>query len=154
PPVPPATSPTADAAAPAALVATAPSATSDWPSRVSLDAPPEPERTPPQLAFVRGRCVAGEDGTPLAGCTVTFDGFPANSALIARYGQSDWEDPEPTLTGADGRFEIAFVPPPPYQHSLDVQAPGRVPRTARWGPFRPGQVEDLGDIRLQRGHEV
>src|SRR5690606_32795881 len=76
------------------------------------------------------------------------------SALIARYGQSDWEDPEPTLTGADGRFEIAFVPPPPYQHSLDVQAPGRVPRTARWGPFRPGQVEDLGDIRLQRGHEV
>src|SRR5690606_37444465 len=33
PPVPPATSPTADAAAPAALVATAPSATSDWPSR-------------------------------------------------------------------------------------------------------------------------
>ncbi|MBI5433484.1 MAG: carboxypeptidase regulatory-like domain-containing protein [Planctomycetes bacterium] len=119
----------------------------------------EPEATPttkpePKLARVRGRCVAKESGAPLAGCTVAFDGMPGNSEAMERYGEVDWTDPEPIVTGADGRFEIAFDPPPPFQHGLDVQAPGRVPRTARWHAFEPGQVEDLGDVELALGYRV
>ncbi|MCC6408623.1 MAG: hypothetical protein IT453_15780 [Planctomycetes bacterium] len=119
----------------------------------------EPVLTPtpkaePELARVRGRCVAAENGAPLADCTVKFDGMPRNQEELARHGEVDWQDPAPVVTAADGRFEIAFDPPPPFQHGLDVQAPGRVPRTARWGAFEPGQVEDLGDISLALGYVV
>lgn len=111
--------------------------------------PPDPTH-----AVVRGRCVAPETGQPLAGCKLVFDGRPCNSDLMNRYGKQDWKDPEPVVTGADGRFEIRFVPPPPYQHHLDISLAGRVPRTARWGPFRPGQVDDLGDVPLSVGYIV
>ncbi|MCK6445589.1 MAG: carboxypeptidase-like regulatory domain-containing protein [Planctomycetes bacterium] len=119
------------------------------------EATPKPEPEPePVLARVRGRCIAKESGAPLAGCTVTFDGMPRNLEELERHGEVDWHDPAPVVTGADGRFEIAFDPPPPYQHGLDVQAPGRVPRTARWGAFAPGQIEDLGDLELALGYGV
>ncbi|MCE9593621.1 MAG: carboxypeptidase-like regulatory domain-containing protein [Planctomycetes bacterium] len=120
-------------------------------------APPAPlvaPKTEPELARVRGRCVAAESGAPLAGCTVTFDGMPGNSDAMERYGEVEWNDPAPIVTQEDGRFEIAFVPPPPFQHGLDVQCAERAPRTARWGAFRPGQIEDLGDIELALGYTV
>jgi hypothetical protein len=120
-------------------------------------APPAPNIAPqpdPQLARVRGRCVAAESGAPLAGCTVVFEGWPGNEDKMERHGPVEWTDPAPVVTADDGRFEVAFVPPPPYQHHLDAEAPGRVPRTARWGAFQPGQTEDLGDIELAIGHTV
>ena len=98
--------------------------------------------------------MAAESGAPLAGCRVTFTGVPSNAGEMARHGDVAWSDPGAVVTPADGSFDISFVPPPPYQHFLDVQCPGRVPRTARWGSFQPGQVDDLGDIALSLGHVV
>ena len=147
-----------------------PEVTASGPPPAVLDPPPQPDEQaarhapeeplrpdPPaasELARVLGRCVAAEAGAPLAGCTVRFRGRPGNSAEMAKHGPVDWDDPEPVVTGPDGQFEFAFVPPPPYQHSLDAQCEGRVPRTARWGAFQPGQVEDLGDIELCVGYGV
>jgi hypothetical protein len=124
--------------------------------RASVAQPPvEPAPKPaPDLAHVRGRCVAVESGSPLAGCKVTFGGAPSNSGEMARYGEVHWSDPDPVVTKEDGRFDITFEPPPPYQHFLDIQCESRVPRTARWGAFRTGQVEDLGDVALSLGHAI
>lgn len=116
--------------------------------------PVSPSQPSSALAHVKGRCVAAETGSPLAGCKVTFQGAPTNSGDMARYGEVHWTDPEPVITSENGRFDIAFEPPPPYQHFLDVLHKNRVPRTARWGAFAPGQVEDLGDIALSLGHFV
>jgi hypothetical protein len=120
----------------------------------------EPASSEPQaepgldLAVVRGRCVSAEQGAPIAGCKVTFEGWPSNSDVMAKHGPVDWTDPEPQTTGADGRFEFAFVPPPPYQHHLEITCRDRVSRTARWHAFEPGQVEDLGDVKLALGYPV
>jgi hypothetical protein len=123
--------------------------------REAEPAPSEPEPKPgPELAIVRGRCVAAEGGVPLAGCKVTFEGYPSNSDVMAKHGPVEWTDPEPQTTVADGRFEFAFVPPPPYQHHLEITCRDRVSRTARWGAFEPGEVEDLGDVALAFGYMV
>lgn len=73
---------------------------------------------------------------------------------MARHGEVHWSDPDPVITTGDGQFDISFVPPPPYQHFLDVRCADRAPRTARWGAFQPGQIEDLGDVALALGHAV
>jgi hypothetical protein len=124
--------------------------------RASVASPPPvlPPKPAPDLAHVRGRCVAAESGSPLAGCKVTFRGYPSNDAAMARYGEVHWSDPDPVVTKEDGRFDVAFDPPPPYQHYLDVSCEGRVPRTARWGAIEPGKVDDLGDVALTSGHAV
>jgi len=95
-----------------------------------------------------------ETGKPIAGATAAFGGSPGNGGELARHGPVSWHDPEPGRTDAEGRFEIRFVPPPPFQHWLELRAEGRAPRTARWGSFHPGQVEDLGDLAFLRGYEV
>ncbi|MEQ8766423.1 MAG: carboxypeptidase-like regulatory domain-containing protein [Planctomycetota bacterium] len=121
---------------------------------IASDTETEPEAPPKDeepKAGVRGRCIAAESGEPLAGCTVKFDGRPGNSAKMALHGPVDWEDPEPVVTGGDGVFFIEFEAVPPYQHTLDIQCEGRVPRTGRWGAFEPGEVDDLGDIELSFG---
>jgi hypothetical protein len=109
------------------------------------------ERT---TAVVRGRCVEGQSGEPLAGCRVDFHGWPSNRRQMALHPGVEWQDPEPVVTGSEGRFEFRFVPPPPYQHSMSIELDGRYPRTARWGAFEPGQVDDLGDIGLLPGFHV
>lgn len=73
---------------------------------------------------------------------------------MERYGEVHWTDPDPVITTGDGRFDIAFDPPPAYQHFLEAQCEGRVPRTARWGAFERGRVDDLGDVSLPLGHVV
>lgn len=117
----------------------------------SAVATPEPTGPSPKEAVVRGRCVADESGAPLAECVVKLDGSSGNDAAMALHGPVTWTDPAPVTTLADGRFEIRFEPPPPYQYGLNMACPGRVPRTARWSAFQPGQVEDLGDVRFARG---
>lgn len=122
---------------------------------------PEPQAaTPPdnqsiaKESIVRGRCIAAETKAPLQGGVVKLDGMPANDHQMALHGPVTWQDPEPVTTGADGRFEIRFVAPPPYQFGLDIQCEGRAPRTGRWSGFAEGEVEELGDIAMVRGVTV
>lgn len=116
-------------------------------------APPPAPTVDPLFAHVRGRCV-DEHGLPLASCTVALDAWGGNQNRMAMQGKVEWQDPEPIVTGADGRFDFAFAPPSGMQFSLDVKCEGRVPRTGRWGRLQPAQVVDLGDIQLTRGWPV
>lgn len=105
------------------------------------------------LAHVRGRCV-DEAGAPLVGCTVKLDGWGSNANRMAMQGEVAWHDPEPIVTGTDGRFDVRFAPPSGLQFSLEVSTDGRVPRTGRWGRIKPEQDIDLGDVALQTGFAV
>ncbi|HZT54892.1 MAG TPA: carboxypeptidase-like regulatory domain-containing protein, partial [Burkholderiaceae bacterium] len=88
------------------------------------------------FATIRGRCVADEDGRPLAGCEV----------------RCSTRDPA-AVTAADGRFEVHVTNS--NNPSLRIIAAERTPRTATWDkPLPPHAVEDLGDVRMQRGFEV
>lgn len=106
-----------------------------------------------------GRVVA-EDGRPLAGCTVSADGFQATGYPLG-WCWLEWCDPAPVVTGADGRFRFTFpVLPsrtpndgyPPRVH-LILNAPER---TGLFGnrhltTFFDEPAHDLGDFRLPRG---
>lgn len=114
--------------------------------------PPAPDASN-ALAHVRGRCV-DEAGKPLVMCQAKLHAFGGNSNRMALQGTVEWKDPEPCVTGADGRFDIAFAPPSGMQFTLDVQADGRVPRTGRWGTIQPAQVIELGEVTMTTGFEV
>ncbi|MCI0585972.1 MAG: carboxypeptidase-like regulatory domain-containing protein [Planctomycetes bacterium] len=115
-----------------------------------------PAGSAPANAVLRGRCVAAETGKALAGCLVEFHGGGGNvPAWTALNGPISWTDPAPVRTGADGRFQFSFVPPPPFgDFVLSVSAEGRAPRTGRWFEFPPGEVRDLGDVLMSRGWRV
>lgn len=145
--------PAADVELPVVVTAPAPQQAAS-PERVAAaPAPVAVAAVDPTLAHVRGRCV-DENGAPLGQCMAKFDAWGGNSSDMALQGRVDWQDPEPIVTGDDGRFEFAFAPPSGMQFSLDVQKDGRVPRTGRWGTIAPAQVIDLGDIPLAVGFEV
>ncbi|HYC79292.1 MAG TPA: hypothetical protein VEI02_16865, partial [Planctomycetota bacterium] len=109
-------------------------------------------------AVVRGRCVDAETGAPLAGCSVTLRGWPGNeerlSEYVARRGKVAWTDPPALTTGADGRFDLRFAPPPPYQFMTEIAADDRVEMTARWHQVAPGATADLGDVPMARGTRI
>jgi hypothetical protein len=108
-------------------------------------------------AVFRGR-VVDQDGTPLAGVTAAVRGWVGNddrlNAHVVEHGAVVWENPAEVVTGADGRFEIAFVPPPPYQFVLDLEAEGMVGAGGRWGRIDPGTVKDFGDVTMRPGAVV
>ena len=108
----------------------------------------------PRPAKVCGRCVLADTRAPVAGAKVSLDGFEANAERMAKHGPVVWKDPAPVMTDAEGRFEIRFVPPPPYQFGLDIRFEGHVPRTGRWSGIEFGQVIDLGEITLAKGYMV
>ncbi|HEX6812075.1 MAG TPA: carboxypeptidase-like regulatory domain-containing protein [Planctomycetota bacterium] len=87
-------------------------------------------------AQLRGRCVAAEDGAPLADCVVD---------LWA------WRKERGT-TGADGCFAIDFVPMPSGSITVRTQRAGRVPLEGQL--VSSGSVADLGTIALPRGFVV
>jgi hypothetical protein len=102
-----------------------------------------------------GRCVAAEDGSPLAGVQVRLAAGLAHDRLAAARGQSSWEPPPPLETGADGRFEFATPFLPAHQLFLQAGRGDRVMRTARWAPAQSdGFVFDLGDVPLPRGQRL
>jgi hypothetical protein len=87
----------------------------------------------PSLSHLRGRCVAEEDGRPLAGCSVKLEA----TARIE------------VTTGADGVFDLHFATTGDL--TLAITAPDRVHRNGGIDGHTAGQHEDLGDIKLTRG---
>jgi hypothetical protein len=82
-------------------------------------------------ATIRGRCVADEDGRPLAGCVVQAD--------------PPWQT---IRTGADGAFEFAVDRE--KNVTLWLRHKERAARVARFAAALPARIE-LGDVRLARG---
>ncbi|MCA8966206.1 MAG: carboxypeptidase regulatory-like domain-containing protein, partial [Planctomycetes bacterium] len=126
----------------------------DEPARTAVAAPESARKT----AILRGRCVDG-DGGPLAGCTVRLHGWGANQertdAWLLDHGSApQWEDPDKVVTGADGRFELTFWPPPPFQFSLDVTRDGCVAMNGRWLALEEGSTTDVGDVVMAIGAQV
>ena len=108
-------------------------------------------------AVLFGRCV-DEHGAPLAGVTVKVHGWVANDQRLNAYrrehGDVDWVEPAEAQTGPDGRFAARFVPPPPYQFTLDLEMEGRVRVGGRWSKIEPDTSKDLGDVVLGLGAAV
>jgi len=118
-----------------------------------------PAPTPNQDSVVlEGRCVDKATGRPVEGCKVEVDGWEANSDRMEAYrklhGEVVWEDPQPVTTEPDGKFAFRFVPPPPYQFTLDVEHPRFVSMTGRWGKLVPGTKKDFGDVLMRGGSKV
>jgi Carboxypeptidase regulatory-like domain len=109
-------------------------------------------------AEFRGRCVDAVSRRPLAGCVAKVHGWEANSErvdlYVARHGPIAWKDPADVVTGADGRFEVRFAPPPPYQFVLTLSAPARANMEGRWFEVKPGAVIDVGDVPMPPGTTV
>jgi len=97
--------------------------------------------------IVKGRCVDGETGAPLAGVEVDVHAWGRSTEEFP----DDLKKPKPVTTGADGRFEIRCLATSGYQVSFDAQIEGRWPRTGRWRHLVPSEVEDVGDVRLYPG---
>jgi RNA polymerase sigma-70 factor (ECF subfamily) len=107
------------------------------------------------LAHLRGRCVAAEDQTPIAGCKARLGGSSREVSDAATLeGRRPWHPPDPVITGQDGRFDFAFATVPFQNCDLQLSAPSRVVRLGRWSRVAPGQVIELGDVPLTKGFDV
>lgn len=108
----------------------------------------------PQLIF-RGRVVAKEDGSPLAGVELKFRGFSGGVQMLEKYGHPERENPATISTGPDGRFEIHYPVTPAFQMSLTIRKAGRVKLDQRWFPgLTKAKTFDFGDLIMQRGVRV
>ena len=118
----------------------------------------QPRSRAESAAVFRGRCVDAATGAPLAGCVADLHGWESNSQRVnehvSKHGPVDWRDPDDVTTGADGRFEIRFSPPPPYQFLLSASRPGRANMEGRWFEVKPDAVIDVGDVKMQPGTTV
>ena len=96
---------------------------------------------------LRGR-VLQPDGKPAAACRIAVEGslFKGKQERSGT-APADWQDPT-VLAGADGGFELRFDPPAVFQFALVVQAQDCPAETWRWAKLEPGQVVELGTIRL------
>ncbi len=118
--------------------------------------PPSQEQDPDEVAL-SGRCVDAA-GRPLAGATVDLEGRPGGEQAMRRYlvahEAPQWTDPEPVLTGVDGRFAFRVLPPSPYGFEITARIPGGVPMSIHLGSLEPGTSEDLGDVELSPGFQL
>lgn len=99
-------------------------------------------------AVVKGRCVDGETGRPLAGCKIELDAWGGS-----RDDQLSKEllRPSPFTTREDGLFSVRVLACEDYQVGFDASHAGCWPRTGRWRSLLAGVVEDVGDVRLYPG---
>ncbi|HZN41230.1 MAG TPA: sigma-70 family RNA polymerase sigma factor [Planctomycetota bacterium] len=106
----------------------------------------------PKLAVVRGRCVDA-NGAAIAACSVRLLGWHnggwRDEDWILEHGIDCVE--HAASTTADGRFEFAIEPPPPFQFALDVQGDGWAKGGFRWSAIEPGAVLDVGDLTMLPG---
>ncbi|MEO0481238.1 MAG: carboxypeptidase-like regulatory domain-containing protein [Planctomycetota bacterium] len=97
-------------------------------------------------------------GSPIAGIRVHFYGLQRNERALFEYerdhGDLDWTKPDEQVTGADGRFEFRFWPPPPYQFSIVLYGSGRTRFSGHWRTIEFRSVEDLGDLVIPAGVQV
>ncbi|MBI5363379.1 MAG: sigma-70 family RNA polymerase sigma factor [Planctomycetes bacterium] len=101
-------------------------------------------------ATLRGRMLL-PDGAPASGVELTLSGRARYTDVI-----DSWPDPivwetQHATSDADGRFELHFVPPPPYQFDLAFHEPGFARRTFEWDVIEPASEVDLGNVRLELG---
>ncbi len=125
-------------------------------ARTVVAAAPEQTSTT-DAAVLRGR-VVDTDGVPIAGVLAKVHGWGINGDAVnahrAVHGAVEWADPEQVVTATDGRFEIAFVPPPPFQFTLGLTCEGRVGSRGRWDRIEPGEVKDFGDVTMEAGARI
>ena len=100
------------------------------------------------------------DGSPLPNVWIEFSGRAGNAERLAAHLRRagvdaiEWQPPAPIETAADGRFELSFVPPPPFQFSLTMSHPDYPDNERRWSKLAPGTGRDFGDIRFAAGARV
>ena len=120
-----------------------------------------PSQQPPKWTL-RGRVVTAGDQVPLAGCCVNVTGHQATGYPL-HWSWLEWRDPEPLVTGVDGRFELQLPVMPgrgisdgyPARIHLRLSAPGRV---SVFGNFQLSKFfgepeQDVGDFPLHVGHQ-
>ena len=98
-------------------------------------------------AIVKGRCVDGVTGKPLAGCSVDVHAW----GRVAGGVPEDLKRPKKVVTGADGTFAVRVLAMEQFQVSFEATLDGRWPRTGRWRYLMPGTVEDVGDVAMHIG---
>lgn len=106
---------------------------------------------PQGLQFV-GRCIAAEDGVPLANVVVAFASTTRlvdQAALAALHGADCTPGPVRTVTGADGRFSLASYRAPGWRQTLSLTAPGRFGIEGNY--YGRDSRIDLGDIAMATG---
>lgn len=102
--------------------------------------------------ILRGRCLAAEDGAPLADVETRLRAFFAGSQDLAALA---WQAPAPARTGADGRFEFAVAAHPLARFTLSCWRTDRLMRSNQWEPgVLAGTVLDLGDVVMESGHRI
>ncbi|HEX5050843.1 MAG TPA: hypothetical protein VFZ65_03645 [Planctomycetota bacterium] len=149
--------PPAEAAADVTIdVAAVPAASTAQPdtttrTEVAVPTPPAANRD----ATLRGRCVDA-DGVPIAGCSVTLNGWGANSERTDAWLRDhatppEWTNPPAQTTGDDGTFSFTFWPPPPFQFALRLGKEGRAARNGRWSKIDEGSTVEVGDVAMQPG---
>src|SRR5690606_22831043 len=116
----------------------------------------------PTKWILRGRVLAADDEVPIAGCRVAVTGHQATGYPL-HWGWFDWRDPEPLVTGADGRFELQLPVMPgrgigdgyPARIHLRLSAPGRVSVFGNFqlSKFYGAPEQDVGDFPLLVGHQ-
>ncbi|MCA8949298.1 MAG: hypothetical protein KDE27_07335, partial [Planctomycetes bacterium] len=99
---------------------------------------------------LRGRLVASDGRTPLAGGTAVVS-FGRGRFMTEDPEFRRWPDPIEVRTDGRGVFAVEFVPTRERRVFLEVAAPGHVSASTEWTSLRSGADFDLGDIPLVRG---
>lgn len=109
-----------------------------------------------EVSAFRGR-VLDEAGEPRSDVVVEVRGFASRNRLEAfelDHGPVEWENPATVTTRGDGRFEVLFVPPPPYQFSIVLSGEGCVLCLGFMDHVEAGSTKDFGDIEMPVGVRV
>jgi RNA polymerase sigma-70 factor (ECF subfamily) len=104
-----------------------------------------------RTTVLHGRVVDAASHAPLADAQVRLT---AEADPMRGEAPADWRDPEPIVTGGDGAFAFAIVPPPALWFTLRVDADGRVEELRSFASLRQGVDADLGDLALAPGTMV
>ncbi len=109
---------------------------------------------PASLAKVIGRLLL-PNGAPASGVKLALTGHQSWKQDGVRRGRpDDLQVPESVLSGPEGRFEFSFEPPPDVRYELEASLAKHAWESWRWRAMQPGELRDLGDLKLLRTGEV